>query len=262
MEGVPAAAGSTPARGGARAGGAARRLRRSAALQNGLVHGEAGISEFRTRVGAMNQKGAITDGADGRGSVDVPRASPPASPGGVPPPPAPGRLRSGRRFPGGRVWRREVSRRVLDDRFRDVCYGARMKCPACGNPLVSRGAGAITVDVCDGGCGGVWFDNFELRKVDEAGAHAIRSVPRDLSLLVDSQSRRRCPKCADQTMMRRFFSRLRRTQIDECPECAGIWLDAGEFDAIRKELDESPDTAVMNAALNHTVTLLRDRSGM
>ena len=137
-----------------------------------------------------------------------------------------------------------------------------MKCPACGNPLTPRSAGSITVDVCEGGCGGVWFDNFELRKVDESGAHAIRSVQRDFALHVDSQSRRNCPKCPDQVMMRRFFSRLRRTQIDECPDCAGIWLDAGEFDAIRQELAESPDTAALNAALNHTVAMLRGRSGM
>lgn len=137
-----------------------------------------------------------------------------------------------------------------------------MKCPACGNELVTRVAGSISVDVCDGGCGGVWFDNFELRKVDEVGAQTIRSVPRDLALHVDQESKRRCPKCPDQLMLRRYFSRLRRTLIDECPNCAGIWLDAGEFDAIEQELLESPDTATLNAALNHTVAMLRGRSGM
>lgn len=138
-----------------------------------------------------------------------------------------------------------------------------MKCPACGNLLTARKAGAIVVDVCEGGCGGAWFDNFELRQVDEAGAHAIRSVQRDFALHVDRESRRRCPKCEEEIlMMRRFFSRLRRTEIDECPNCAGIWLDAGEFSAIQDELNESPDTAVLNAALNHTVAMIRGRSGM
>jgi Zn-finger nucleic acid-binding protein len=137
-----------------------------------------------------------------------------------------------------------------------------MKCPACGNELTTRAAGAIPVDVCDGGCGGAWFDNFELRKIDEAGADAIRDVRRDFSLSIDSSSRRLCPKCPDQLMFRRYFSRLRRTQIDECPNCAGLWLDAGEFDAIQKELGESPDTATLNAALSRTVGLIRSRSGM
>ncbi len=137
-----------------------------------------------------------------------------------------------------------------------------MKCPACSNPLLTRPAGGIQVDVCEGGCGGVWFDNFELPKVSEDGVHAIRSVARDFSLHVDRESRRRCPRCTDQVMMRRFFSRLRRTQIDECPACAGIWLDAGEFDAIRQELVESPDTAALNPTLRHAVTMIRSRSGM
>jgi len=137
-----------------------------------------------------------------------------------------------------------------------------MNCPACGNPLASRKAGSIVVDVCDGGCGGVWFDNFELRRIDEKGAHAIRSVHRDFSLLVDFDSKRRCPKCDTQMLFRRYFSRLKRTQIDECPNCAGIWLDAGEFDAIQRELVESPDTATLNASLNHAVSMIRDRSGM
>ena len=137
-----------------------------------------------------------------------------------------------------------------------------MICPACGSNLVSRQAGSVEVDACEGGCGGVWFDNFEISRIDEPGKHAIRSVARDLALLVDRVSKRRCPKCTDQVLMRRYFSRLRRTQIDECPNCAGIWLDAGEFDAIRQELEESPDSAALNPALNHTVAMLRGRSGM
>lgn len=137
-----------------------------------------------------------------------------------------------------------------------------MICPACGGALSSRKAGDNSVDACEGSCGGVWFDNFEIGKIDERGVQTIRGIGRDFSLHVDRESRRRCPRCADQFMMRRFFSRLRRTQIDECPECAGIWLDAGEFDQIRQELVESPDTATLNVSLNHVVALIRGRSGM
>ncbi len=137
-----------------------------------------------------------------------------------------------------------------------------MNCPACGNQLTSRKAGSIVVDVCEGGCGGVWFDNFELRRIEETGAYEIRSVHRDFSLHLDLESRRLCPKCPDQAMLRRFYSRLKRTQIDECPNCAGIWLDAGEFDSILRETEESPDTATLNTSLNHVVSMIRSRSGM
>lgn len=101
-----------------------------------------------------------------------------------------------------------------------------------------------------------------MTRVDEAGKQVIRGVPRDLALVVDKVSKRRCPKCPDQVLLRRYFSRLRRTQIDECPNCAGVWLDAGEFESIQKELEESPDTATLNPSLNHAVSMIRGRSGM
>ena len=37
-------------------------------------------------------------------------------------------------------------------------------------------------------------------------------------------------------MMRHPFSVKREIEIDECPNCAGYWLDHGELDAIRNHL--------------------------
>ena len=34
-----------------------------------------------------------------------------------------------------------------------------MKCPACGGTLVEVRQADLTVEVCQQGCGGVWFDN-------------------------------------------------------------------------------------------------------
>ena len=45
-----------------------------------------------------------------------------------------------------------------------------MKCPACKNPLLEKDAEGMTLDVCYGGCGGIWFDAFELQRVDEERA--------------------------------------------------------------------------------------------
>jgi uncharacterized protein len=140
-----------------------------------------------------------------------------------------------------------------------------MKCPACGYLLTSRKAGDISVDTCEGGCGGVWFDNFELRRVDAAGAESLSHVARDPMLRVDHESKRRCPRCADQVMRRRFFSRLRGVVVDECPECAGLWLDAGEFEAVQKEsvalaAIQASQAGAMSVSLANTVAHLRERS--
>jgi len=113
-----------------------------------------------------------------------------------------------------------------------------MKCPACGRELTPMTAGDITVDVCDGGCGGIWFDNFEFEKVDdreESAGEALLDIKRDPNVQVDHEARRMCPKCDNIVMMRHFASIKRQVEVDECPACGGIWLDYGELAAIREQ---------------------------
>lgn len=38
----------------------------------------------------------------------------------------------------------------------------------------------------------------------------------------------RCPKCGGHLATEEFH----RIQIDRCPDCHGVWLDAGEIDAV------------------------------
>ena len=38
----------------------------------------------------------------------------------------------------------------------------------------------------------------------------------------------RCPKCGGH-LVTKDFSKL---QIDQCPDCQGVWLDAGEMEAV------------------------------
>ena len=47
-----------------------------------------------------------------------------------------------------------------------------MNCPACGNAMTEMTAGTIKVDTCKGGCGGLWFDEWELPRVDQADESA------------------------------------------------------------------------------------------
>jgi Zn-finger nucleic acid-binding protein len=112
-----------------------------------------------------------------------------------------------------------------------------MKCPACSNVLTPTAIGDVTVEVCDHGCAGVWFDNFELSKFDEAHEGAgeqLLSVQADASVSVNQEERRNCPKCPDIVMQQHFFSVKRGVTVDECPSCGGVWLDAGELRRIRE----------------------------
>ena len=113
-----------------------------------------------------------------------------------------------------------------------------MKCPACFNDLTEIQVGSLKVDVCRGGCGGIWFDAFELQKVDEeeeaAGGHLLE-IQRAENVKVDPNRKRDCPRCAGVKLKRHFFSAKRLVEVDECPNCAGYWLDAGELARIRAE---------------------------
>jgi Zn-finger nucleic acid-binding protein len=119
-----------------------------------------------------------------------------------------------------------------------------MKCPACGKALSEIQAGGIRVDICREGCGGLWFDWFELSKVDEpseeVGAALLALSPTTATKARSTQ--RRCPRCAGQPMQRHYFSVKRQVQVDECPACGGFWLDAGELARIRS-LFESEESA-------------------
>ncbi|MBI2903079.1 MAG: zf-TFIIB domain-containing protein [Candidatus Methylomirabilis oxyfera] len=113
-----------------------------------------------------------------------------------------------------------------------------MRCPACESLLSQVITGGITVDICKGGCGGIWFDRFELRKVDEpheSAGEALLDIERSDTIIVDHSKRRRCPKCDAIVMMRHFHSVKQHVEVDECPGCDGYWLDPGELAAIRRE---------------------------
>jgi Zn-finger nucleic acid-binding protein len=113
-----------------------------------------------------------------------------------------------------------------------------MKCPACFNELTELQVGSVRVDVCQGGCGGTWFDAFEMQRVDEeheaAGEHLLE-IKRDEQVVVDASRKRECPRCPGIKLKRHFFSARRQVEVDQCPNCAGYWLDAGELAKVRAE---------------------------
>lgn len=110
-----------------------------------------------------------------------------------------------------------------------------MKCPACGEPLREKGAGGITLDMCYGGCGGIWFDATELERLDARAATTLHSIWQVPLGTLSFSSLRICPRCPDQALDRKWFSNLKKVEIDQCPRCAGIWLDAGEFSRVFEE---------------------------
>jgi Zn-finger nucleic acid-binding protein len=113
-----------------------------------------------------------------------------------------------------------------------------MKCPACGTPMEEMSVDNIKLDVCTRGCGGVWFDRFELQRVDESHESAgerLLDLETEPNVVVDHTKKRKCPRCKDVVLMRHYFSVKKEIEVDECPSCAGVWVDSGELRKIRNQ---------------------------
>ena len=119
-----------------------------------------------------------------------------------------------------------------------------MKCPACERELTEITAGNIKVEACQNGCGGIWFDRFELNKLadpqDSAG-ESLLDVQRNAGVPVDLEARKKCPACQGMIMMRHFFSPKMAVEVEECPQCGGHWLDYGELGAIRSQFSSDEE---------------------
>jgi hypothetical protein len=112
-----------------------------------------------------------------------------------------------------------------------------LSCPRCSTPLAQLRIGGISTDVCEH-CAGVWLDRLELPRFEKAdnafGDALVTHLSQFPATLVDHSIRLRCPHHPSTRMLRRAFSRAVPVQIDECPECGGIWLDAGELAQLRR----------------------------
>lgn len=111
-----------------------------------------------------------------------------------------------------------------------------MKCPACGENMVQKDFGGIIVDVCESGCSGVWFDWFELSKLDESNegfGPELQSFLRKDQMLERTKEHIKCPKCGIPMHVHKYQS-SKKVIVDECYACGGFFLDAGELSQIRK----------------------------
>ncbi|MBR1616688.1 zf-TFIIB domain-containing protein [bacterium] len=118
-------------------------------------------------------------------------------------------------------------------------------CPACGKEMkkVFIKSAGINLDICLDGCGGILFDNQELKHFDE--------IHEDISEIqelyegktfekVDLTKKRTCPIC-DSGMVRNHASHMQEIEIDECYSCGAIFLDYGELKAIRNQFKTEED---------------------
>lgn len=109
-------------------------------------------------------------------------------------------------------------------------------CPACGEGMtkVYMHDTGVNVDICLDGCGGIFFDNRELEKVDEARENAFEildAIKGKTFKSVSQSVQRICSVC--KTPMLKMGAKTGGVEIDVCPVCGAKFLDNGELQQIR-----------------------------
>ena len=103
-----------------------------------------------------------------------------------------------------------------------------LTCPRCQAALTPSTLGSVTIDVCDA-CGGHWYDAGELeriRELDERPKEPGGVAPRWVDSKHDAMS---CPRCRRPLDTERY-AYSSDLILDRCPNCNGMWVDAGELD--------------------------------
>ena len=112
-------------------------------------------------------------------------------------------------------------------------------CPVDRHPLSVQAIATVSVATCSK-CAGVWF----TRKALEAPSVEPAALPPESRRAqTPKRSGRRirvCPVC-----LRALESqKVEGVEIDRCVYCKGVWLDAGEYDAVRKRIEVQRDDIV------------------
>lgn len=127
-----------------------------------------------------------------------------------------------------------------------------INCPACGKPMekVYIPSEKINIDICTDGCGGIFFDNREFDKFNEAHediSAILEKLQNKNFTPATKQEDRLCPAC-EMKMVQNKTAIGGDVVIDECYCCGGKFLDYEELEKIRKEFatDKERSQAVLN----------------
>lgn len=113
-------------------------------------------------------------------------------------------------------------------------------CPACGNNLNQYSIFSMEFEGCPK-CKGVWLIQDELRKLKNKVADgSLRWLNDEIENLGKTSAvagKRACVKCKTSKMVSVIFGKS-SVLVDWCPQCHGMWLDRGEFEAITDYLSQ------------------------
>lgn len=122
-----------------------------------------------------------------------------------------------------------------------------MKCPACQNQLQENVIAGIKVQVCQGECGGLWFDRFQFKKIKalkHGAGQSLLMTDRAEGIKIYRGAEHTCPDCKTTLLYRHFFSVEGDTEINQCSKCRGFWIDLAGLAKLQKLPDDEKKQAV------------------
>lgn len=127
----------------------------------------------------------------------------------------------------------------------------KLTCPACQKAMkkIPVPNQSFNLDICADGCGGIWFDNRELKYFDETteDVSAIKMALENKTFQkVDAQNTRICPVCKVK-MVKNNTGATQKVQIDACYTCGGKFFDYEEILLMREEY--KTETERINATI-------------
>lgn len=119
-----------------------------------------------------------------------------------------------------------------------------LKCPACQSPLKPEVIAGITLDLCPQ-CGGCWLDDGETQSLVRRFSQLSAIPYLDLRTVFHHprpphpNAQRRCPRC-NVIMDNINYAYNSNILVDRCPQCHGLWTDAGELPAMVQYVKGNP----------------------
>lgn len=108
-------------------------------------------------------------------------------------------------------------------------------CPECGGILKEVYSQAnygrvLLLDQCQG-CGGVWFDRWELYFVTDEAIKNLEGIDASsfAAPVEDHSSKGLCPRCEKELVLFTDPNLPKDAFISRCPNCSGLWLNRGEL---------------------------------
>lgn len=109
-----------------------------------------------------------------------------------------------------------------------------IECPRCAGKMKLRTVRGVKIDLCEA-CAGIWLDTLELQDLLQGVPGAPAEGPPPEINPPETTGKMSCPHCR-LALVPFEYAGDSGIELDRCPKCQGLWLDAGEWETIERKV--------------------------